>query len=45
VVTVAAVASLPLVGAYAIRQLVLPQVEARFGAQIAVRDIVVRPKD
>jgi hypothetical protein len=44
VVTVAAVASLPLVGAYAIRHLVLPQVEARFGAQIAVRDIVVRPK-
>ncbi len=44
VVMVAGVASLPLIAAYVIRQLVLPQVEARFGAQIAVRDIVVRPK-
>ncbi len=44
VVLVALVGSLPLVAAYVIRQVVLPQVEQRFGCQIAVRDIVVRPK-
>jgi len=43
-VAVAAVASLPALAAYVIRQVVLPQVEQRFGAQIAVRDIIVRPK-
>ena len=43
-VLVAVVGSLPLVAAYVIRQVVLPQVEQRFGCQIAVRDIVVRPK-
>lgn len=43
-VTVAAVCSLPVVASYAIRQVVLPKVEARFGAKISVADIVVRPR-